>query len=366
MESSAAEAPVQIAATVDNILSNTENANNENREIELHKIVSENDDDGNSNSNLPRIPTDLPSDSSDLTSNTEPAKQLTDTDDSNSGIPTKTDAQTPDESVLATSDDSSYASHVTYNNHGVAIYTDPSSSEQFEFDAQQNEWIPVSEANRLPVSQSSNVATATRTDDPYENEFYRWCHVKQQWIPKTTAKPTAEGDDSEKDDEEETTAATDETDFYKYDASKNLWIPKASGRVVTSTPTETNDCGDAAAADSNKWEHTYRDEDGAVFVWDGEKRAWFPKIDDDFMAQYQMGYGNYEASDEEAQEEEELNILERMLHERIHGKADGNVAAASEGEADPDGEEQQAKAKAKRKAAQSPPSECCDGVWFIT
>lgn len=37
--------------------------------------------------------------------------------------------------------------------------------------------------------------------------------------------------------------------------------------------------------------HTYTDTDGTTFFWDKEKHAWFPKITDDFMAQYQMSYG---------------------------------------------------------------------------
>lgn len=37
--------------------------------------------------------------------------------------------------------------------------------------------------------------------------------------------------------------------------------------------------------------HTYTDKDGITFEWDKEKNAWFPKIDDDFMAHYQMSYG---------------------------------------------------------------------------
>ncbi|XP_045197517.1 HIV Tat-specific factor 1-like isoform X2 [Mercenaria mercenaria] len=33
------------------------------------------------------------------------------------------------------------------------------------------------------------------------------------------------------------------------------------------------------------------DPDGTVYEWDTEKQAWFPKIDSDFIAQYQMNYG---------------------------------------------------------------------------
>lgn len=31
--------------------------------------------------------------------------------------------------------------------------------------------------------------------------------------------------------------------------------------------------------------------DGTVYEWDSEKRGWFPKVDEDFLASYQMNYG---------------------------------------------------------------------------
>ncbi|XP_059833666.1 HIV Tat-specific factor 1 [Hypanus sabinus] len=36
---------------------------------------------------------------------------------------------------------------------------------------------------------------------------------------------------------------------------------------------------------------TYVDEDGTEFEWDEEKRAWFPKITEDFLATYHASYG---------------------------------------------------------------------------
>ena len=33
------------------------------------------------------------------------------------------------------------------------------------------------------------------------------------------------------------------------------------------------------------------DPDGTVYDWDAEKKAWFPRINEDFIAQYQMSYG---------------------------------------------------------------------------
>lgn len=37
--------------------------------------------------------------------------------------------------------------------------------------------------------------------------------------------------------------------------------------------------------------HTYTDQEGSVYVWDNDKKAWFPKVDDEFLANYQMSYG---------------------------------------------------------------------------
>jgi len=38
--------------------------------------------------------------------------------------------------------------------------------------------------------------------------------------------------------------------------------------------------------------HYYTDpQDGTVFEWDEEKRAWFPRVTEDFLAAYQMSYG---------------------------------------------------------------------------
>lgn len=37
--------------------------------------------------------------------------------------------------------------------------------------------------------------------------------------------------------------------------------------------------------------HVYTDSDGSKCFWDEDKKAWLPKVDDDFLAFYQMSYG---------------------------------------------------------------------------
>ncbi|XP_022906247.2 17S U2 SnRNP complex component HTATSF1 [Onthophagus taurus] len=52
--------------------------------------------------------------------------------------------------------------------------------------------------------------------------------------------------------------------------------------------------------------HTYTDNDGTKFFWDKEKNAWFPKINDDFMAKYQMSYGFVDNTSTEKSKEIEI------------------------------------------------------------
>ncbi|XP_078424564.1 17S U2 SnRNP complex component HTATSF1 [Cetorhinus maximus] len=42
--------------------------------------------------------------------------------------------------------------------------------------------------------------------------------------------------------------------------------------------------------------NTFVDADGTEFEWDGEKKAWFPKITEDFLATYHASYGYFEES----------------------------------------------------------------------
>lgn len=146
-----------------------------------------------------------------------------------------------------------YAQHVEYNDKGVAIYTDPATKCKYEFDNQSNQWVSL----KQNASEQSG--------DPYENEHYRWCHDTNQWVLKDQSAAVASA------------ASVTENEFYKWDAEKQQWIPKMTGQEFST--------------DFKDGEHTYTDQDGVVFFWDTEKNAWFPRIDDDFMAVYQMNYG---------------------------------------------------------------------------
>lgn len=145
-----------------------------------------------------------------------------------------------------------YARYITYADDETAIYTDPATKYQYIFDKEKNQWVPKD-------GNSDN-----SYNSPHENEHYRWCTETNQWILK-------EGASSE---------ATNsfENEQYKWNPDTNKWEAKNGDQNFATSVSEDG-------------QHLYTDSDGVVYFWDDEKKAWFPKIDDDFIAIYQTNYG---------------------------------------------------------------------------
>jgi HIV Tat-specific factor 1 len=124
--------------------------------------------------------------------------------------------------------------NVTYDENGEAIFTDPATKYVYKWCKETSQWKPV------------------------ENEHYKWCSDTQKWIPK----------------------AETENEFYRWCEKTSQWIPKMKGNTDVTY-----------SYDEKEGHHTYTDKDGAVFFFDTVKKAWFPKVDDDFLAMYQLNYG---------------------------------------------------------------------------
>ncbi|KAJ2942155.1 hypothetical protein O0L34_g11070 [Tuta absoluta] len=56
--------------------------------------------------------------------------------------------------------------------------------------------------------------------------------------------------------------------------------------------------------------HVYTEPDGSKFFWDDTKKAWIPKVDDDFLAFYQMSYGFVDNTSKDTESKEELKKKE--------------------------------------------------------
>lgn len=164
---------------------------------------------------------------------------------SNSNSITKNESDL-DKKLIESENSQDYEKFITYDENGTAIYTDPSSNQQYVFDKEKGQWIT--------KTASGEGSTATNV---YENEYYRWCVQSQRWILKNV-----------------------ENDYYKWNAEKNEWEPKTQ-------------C-------SNKPSVMKDGQNDSDYFWDEEKKAWFPKIDDDFIAIYQTNYGFVDNTSEQS------------------------------------------------------------------
>lgn len=94
---------------------------------------------------------------------------------------------------------------------------------------------------------------------------------------------------------------TDPTNQQKYtwNQNTNSWVPKSPesdvpGRVYS----YENDT------------HVYTEPDGSKCFWDADKKAWIPKVDDDFLAFYQMSYGFVDNTADDKKEKPEVEKKE--------------------------------------------------------
>lgn len=155
-----------------------------------------------------------------------------------------------------------YSKHLTYEGD-LCIYNDPVTNKQMTWDVKTNAWIP----------RDSEPSTSVSNDSMKNYEF-----DGENYIYTDTASNIT----------------------YKFDQKENKWIVKDNNTDNTNTTDQSerfsanpvvNPVGIYGFENDT---HTYTDpNDGSVLFWDREKKAWFPKIDDDFMAKYQMSYGQW-------------------------------------------------------------------------
>lgn len=157
-----------------------------------------------------------------------------------------------------------YSKHLTYEGD-TCIYIEPGTGKKLVWDAKENAW-----RERETPGES-----ATPAEDPtksYEHDGKNYVYTDQ------------------------TTNLT-----YKFDQEKNEWVLKENAEAKEGEQVEESDTKSTSGPTTSTPNavygfeddtHTYTDpSDGSVYMWDREKNAWFPKVDDDFMARYQMSYG---------------------------------------------------------------------------
>ncbi|KAL6442461.1 hypothetical protein ACFW04_002586 [Cataglyphis niger] len=127
---------------------------------------------------------------------------------------------------------------------------------------------------------------------------------------------------------------------YRFDQENNKWVVKEDDKVNSDNKEssdrkekEENSGPEVSATGAFGFEndtHTYTDpNDGSVYFWDKEKNAWFPKVDQDFMARYQMSYGFADTSAPQSNppEPKELTSPQKAKEEKEQRKLEAKRKA---------------------------------------
>ncbi|RZF46517.1 hypothetical protein LSTR_LSTR009299 [Laodelphax striatellus] len=151
--------------------------------------------------------------------------------------------------------------------------------------------------------------------DPNTKQQYTWDKDKNEWVPYTTTGTSGQPNPEDYEYDGSTYTYVDQNTKVnsKWDKENNKWevdnenkSPEESKAESKGKPSK-DDIPFGSADGCYGFEddtHTYTDpKDNTVYIWDREKNAWFPKVDDDFLAQYQMNYGFVDTSEESKEAE---------------------------------------------------------------
>ncbi|XP_022170873.1 HIV Tat-specific factor 1 [Myzus persicae] len=152
---------------------------------------------------------------------------------------------------------------------GVCFYTDPSTKKEYTWNKEKSTWAEKGFENY----EYDEICKTYKYTDQQTNVSYLWDLKSNKWevqqketISLIEEKDLDDNNDGEEFDDDDEKGRTQRT-VKRQDMTKG----KYGHDGVTQTYTDPAD--------------------GTVYIWDREKNAWFPKIDDDFMAHYQLSYG---------------------------------------------------------------------------
>lgn len=149
---------------------------------------------------------------------------------------------------------------------GQVSYQDPETKIEYIWDQAKNTW-----------KCKNDDGKSQETDYEFDGQTYfhtdakgikhKWDLDKKEWIKVES--------ESESEEEENTTDEERKAKMFR----KRKAAPGWNAQTNYTTDPESG-------------AQVYKDPiDGMTYEWDVDKKAWFPKINEDFLAQYQMNYG---------------------------------------------------------------------------
>lgn len=169
-------------------------------------------------------------------------------------------------------------SNISYE-EGVCIHTDPATGFQYKWNADENKWEPKTATSgsksKTDEEPKYEVVGNTYVCKDKAGQTLEWDQQKKEWRPKIVRELKKRRHNS--DEEFDSDDSGDEKVLEQKKADFNYHVEVSSDGVKT-----------------------YKDpSDGTIFEWDEEKKAWFPKLDDEFIARYQLSYGGSEPKEQE-------------------------------------------------------------------
>lgn len=151
---------------------------------------------------------------------------------------------------------------------GDLIYEDPKTKAVYILDKATNSWKPRNEDKDYEFDGTTYFHTN-------ENGVrHKWDLEKNEWI-KIESEPAKDLSSDESEEDDNTTDEERKARQFRKRKAQPGWNAK-----------------DHVYKDPESGAQLYKDpNDGMTYEYDPEKRAWFPRINEDFVAQYQMNYG---------------------------------------------------------------------------
>jgi len=163
------------------------------------------------------------------------------------------------------------------------FYTEKSSGVRYKWSNDENSWVNAKTGEKQG-STASVGASVSDIQKNYKMEGGTYVYVdrltnkKHKWNLETNEWDVVENDEASEDDESEEDENMSEEERKARQYRKRKAAPGWDQANYTKDP----DTGVTTYKDPN---------DGMVYEYDETKKAWFPKIDNDFMAVYQLNYG---------------------------------------------------------------------------
>jgi HIV Tat-specific factor 1 len=230
-----------------------------------------------------------------------PSVQTSGTESENS-CPRKDNAETNVD--ISNKRDEFDASNLHYEGNDC-VYTDPVTKHQYIWDSKKNEWVLQLDGKAPPEDDSKEKSGEGALK--FESEVQNNTTLED----KLCCPPEEENtwaNDYEFDGESYFYKDLKTGITYKFDNAKRSWVvtheDSAADNEELDNPDNENKDDNVIKQDMSSGTYGYEGDnptytdatDGTVYIWDRDKNAWFPKVDEDFLAHYQMNYGFSDSS----------------------------------------------------------------------